>query len=298
MSLAITIPTIIILGVLGLVVLLGAKRQGLVPLCFFLAGAGCAVLRIAVTNTSVDPANGFYIQTPILTVFNVCIIAVLAALFLLFLFTRKKVSYRPEGLRIPSDLTALFGAVGFAFAVQYCLSQLFQAPKINIATAGMLFCAFVSIFALLMTLATFERKLSPEAALAFLGPVLFSAIHLISSFIEHITLASVSEYLYDVGMLIFVLLFFFYDAKCRLTSGGHAGALRALALGASIFTMVVCLPKLYFSGSGTAVFTEAFTPLYACYLFLLPFFLRRSCAVTADAAASADSAEGTPAADA
>lgn len=298
MSLAITIPATVILGALCLFVLLGAKRQGIVPLCFFLAGVGCTVLRIAVMNTSVDPANGFYIETPVLTVFNVCIVAVLAALCLLFFFTRKRSVYRPAGLRVPSDLTALFGAVGFAFAVQYCLSQLFQAPKINIATAGMLFCAFVSLFTLLMTLATFERKLSPEASLAFLGPVLFSAIHLISSFIEHITLASVSEYLYDVGMLIFVLLFFFYDAKCRLTGGGHAGILRALALGASIFTMVVCLPKLYFSGSSAAVFTEAFTPLYACYLFLLPYFLRRSCAVATGPARAAGSAETPPATDA
>lgn len=279
MNLTIAIIAVCAIGALCLTNIGFSGRRGLLPLIFLLGGVGCTILRTVVMATSIDPEKGFYLDTPILTVFNVVIVTVLVALVLVAVFTRKSAALQPTAGILFSNISSLFGIIGFALAIVYCFERLRTESKIDLAVAAMLFCALVALIALLLTLSPIERKLSREASLVFLGPVLFAAVHLVSSFIEHITVASVSEYLYDVGMLIFIVLFFFYDAKCRLTDRQNPVMLRVFSLGSVIFIMIACLPKLWFTVTDAAVFSESFNLLYGCYLLLLPYLIRRSCNV-------------------
>lgn len=262
----------------AVIVAAASKRRGIFALAALLLAAAGAVARTYITVFYVEQDTGFYLDSPIVPLFHGCM-ALLGVLAVVFFFAlRKRAQTVTDGPRGLFSLASVFGVGAFCAALVGSFLPL-AGGELNFSSVLMMFCALVSIAAMVLSLPVFSDRAKPEVSLVFLAPVLFTAVHLISSFIQHITVASVSEYLIDVVMMCCVMLFQFADAKCR---SGHdqRAAMAATGLVSLIAISIACLPKFYFSViGGLPVFSEPFNPVFASYLLLMPYITSRVCSV-------------------
>lgn len=263
----------------ALFVAVSSKRFGIPALMALFAASLAAFARIFIITKFVEQNTGFYQPSPAITVFHSALI-LLGVWGIIHYFVMRKKSEMIEIVPVFSySFASVLGAIGYLSALVGSLMALMASEKLNFAYVLMMFSALVGAVAMICSMPTVSRKNGPELSLVFIGPLCFTSIHLFRSFLDHVTVASVSEYLFDVIMLCLVLIFQYTDARCRSGQNKRAGMVVSGLLSLPAIAISI-IPKIYFTiAGGRPVFSEAFTPIYAVYLLLIPYIVSRVASV-------------------
>ena len=216
------------------------------PFLIFLAVAlpVAVPLRVCLILFDIDPKTGFYTGGArwvllLNILLAVCTAAMLAPLGMKSL---KAVPARLRDSRASGILTALLAA---AFLVD--AADEFAQVLAN-RTAGSLFISFAALlsagFFTALSVMHFRRG-GAAYPLAALFPAVWAIIHLMVSFMHYTTIVNVSEYLYDMLKMVFIMIFLYYYARCagKVSNRMEAGGMLAFGMPAVLFTMVSTLPR-------------------------------------------------------
>lgn len=220
------------------------KRAGLFFIVCAAALVGAVALRAVLIRYDIDPATGFYTGGGGLAVaLNLLLVA--ATLFLLApMFLRRfrggeprLPAARPHGVLAGLVAAALLGETVYQFRL---LVTARTAGNLFISMAAVLAAVFFAVLAA----DSFAGRSRPLPVLA-LFPAIWAAVHLAVSFMHYTTIASVSEYMYDMMKMMFDMIFLYYYARCagRVPNEKEAAGMLAFGLPAVLFTGVSTLPR-------------------------------------------------------
>ena len=220
------------------------RRVGLFFIVCALGLLGAVPLRVILILYDIDPATGFYTGGSGLAM----AVNVLLAAVSLFLLTPMVIRRFQGGVpRLPA--TPAHGVLAALLAAAMAAEIVYQFRLVVVGrTAGNLFIAMAAlpaaVFFIVLAGAAFGGDLRPLPVLA-LFPPLWAIVHLAVSFMHYTTIASVSEYMYDMMKMIFVMIFLYYYARCagRTPNRKEAAGMLAFGLPAVLLTGVSTLPR-------------------------------------------------------
>ncbi len=252
------------------------KNKWLSVILFALGALGAAAARIQLVRFAVDSGTGFSTNDFASYLFiGLVALALLSLVAYKFAGGRKNIVISSAPFIVDFAVN-LFAAAGFVYFSIYAFKHLDVNGKLSGLMLVTLFASAISVIVFIYALPVFKKFHLKAASTVFLIPVLAIALFLISGFIERITVASVSEYLIDVLMIVFVMLMLFMLAKYK-DMQKTAPALSALSLGAFLFILISCAPKFLFGYFDFGpVFTENWSEIFAGFALLLPLALRYS----------------------
>ena len=202
-------------------------------------------LRVCLILFDIDPKTGFYIGGSRWVLLLNGLLVAFTVLLLIPLGMKKSlrdVRARLHGTRTSGVLTALLAAAfltdaGYEFF-------LVMADR----TAGNLFTSFAALAAgcFFAALAVSHlRGRSTAYPFGALLPTLWAIIHLMVSFMHYTTIVNVSEYLYDMLKMVFMMIFLYYYSRCagNVSNRMETRGMLAFGLPAVLFAMVSTLPR-------------------------------------------------------
>jgi hypothetical protein len=219
------------------------KKAGIFFIVFAAGLIAAIPLRTMLILFNIDPKTGFYYgKSPLITVVNILFLAVTVVLLVpLFMRGFRKLSAEPRR-------SAAIGVISAAAAVFMLVDAAYDLVMFKTGGASMIFNALfefaaVAFFILFSTASFKGGKIAfPVAALL---PVLWATVHLMAAFMHYTTVVNISEYLYDMLKMVFVMLFFYYHARFagRVTNGNEIKGMLGVGLPAVFFCLVSTLPR-------------------------------------------------------
>ena len=224
-------------------------------------------LRVYQLLALVDPATGFYTESngTVYLLSALLILAVGAFISLSFISKEVPSPRLPEGKNIILGISSIVMAVAFGVdilsiertivpSLQNSTQIFFSVLKSNLAEAGGAFVILQFIFAFLalMYFAIFAvshlngKSAYKEYKILALSPLCWAITRLVSKLMSAISFLSVSELLFEIFMLVFLMLFFLTFA--RITSGifteDSMWGIYGYGLSAAVFASLVTIPRL------------------------------------------------------
>jgi hypothetical protein len=212
----------------------------------FLLGLVAAVpLRTCAILFDIDPKTGFYYGgSGLVTALNILLIAVTVLLLAPMVMKSYKGFAAEPG---PSVVTGILSAVVAAF---FCIdgAHEFYILTVQATGAGTFFNSMLefiaAVFFVMMAVSSLKggRIAFPAASLL---PVIWATIHLMVAFMHYTTVVNVSEYLFDMLKMVFVMIFFYYHARYtgRVANGREIRGMLAFGLPAAFFSLLSILPR-------------------------------------------------------
>ncbi len=213
---------------------------------------------------SIDPETGFYVSSDIFVlIFTVILIAIVAFQIVAgFLAKVKEREWRDLDGPVLGVLSFVLGATFFVMSVFYFLPEnaggslraLFFAPPAGeqavnrpdfmLNIQGIFGLASGVLFLFIGYNCFVRRKIKTPAVLA-LSPVIWSCVRLAYSFMGFTSIANMSEHLFDVMMLVFTTLFFYYFARYLSDMDRQKAVNKLFAFGspAVIFCFLCTIPR-------------------------------------------------------
>ena len=221
------------------------KQTGLFTAVFILGLIAALPIRTCLILYYIDPKTGFYNgSSSLATVLNILLIIVTVILLIpMFIKGYKKIEAAPVRSGSIGVISALL-TVLFCIDAVHDLYQLFGSSGsggvfIN-AVCGFAAAFFFAFF----SLASFHggKPALPGAALL---PVIWATLHLMIAFMHYTTVVNISEYLFDMLKMVFVMLFFYYHARFagRVSNSNEIKGMLAFGLPAILFCLVSTLPR-------------------------------------------------------
>ena len=224
-------------------------------------------LRVYQLLALVDPATGFYTESngTVYLLSALLVLAVGAFISLSFISKEVPSPRLPEGKNIILGISSIVMAVAFGVdilsiertivpSLQNSTQIFFSVLKSNLAEAGGAFVILQFIFAFLslMYFAIFAvshlngKSAYKEYKILALSPLCWAITRLVSKLMSAISFLSVSELLFEIFMLVFLMLFFLTFA--RITSGifteDSMWGIYGYGLSAAVFASLVTIPRL------------------------------------------------------
>lgn len=222
---------------------------------------------------AIDPATGFYISTDIFVpVFTLLLLVTVAFQIVTGFFARVKerawkdfdgpvigvlsfilasaftvmsfFSLMPESIvNSRSFLLKLIAPLRSLFFAEPS-EQILNRPDALLFVQG-LFGLLSGVFFIIISYNCFSSKKIKTPVLLVLSPVIFSCVRLAYSFMGFTSIANLSEHLFDVLMLVFSTLFFYYLAKYIYDMDRNKAVNRLFAFGspAVIFCFICTIPR-------------------------------------------------------
>ncbi|MDR3645371.1 MAG: hypothetical protein P4M02_09895 [Clostridia bacterium] len=232
------------------------KKYLTILFAVFAAGTLAVIpMRIAELFFAID-SSGFYISgnkiVPFLDVF--LIIFTLALLSPFFVpRVQNAVAWR-EGSKVSGVIALLLGLefcveIVLRFSVLFGYGQPLNAGATYKESAGSFVIAVAALLtAVYFLMLAFRHLTGRQIGLggASLFPVIWGVVILTVSFMQYTTIANISELLFDVLRMVFVLIFFYYNARVTggVPSGREYRGLVAFGMPAALFCVVSTLPRL------------------------------------------------------
>jgi hypothetical protein len=233
--------TLIFLGVASVL----NKKAGIFVGILFAGLIAAIPLRTYIIMFDIDPKTGFYNGgSSLVTIVNILLFVVTVLLMTpLIIKSYKKLEAAPRR-------SIAIGIISAVLALTFCINAVYEFYLLASSTGGvgvfinsMLEFA-VSAFFISFAVASFKggRIAFPIASLL---PVIWATVHLMAAFMHYTTVVSVSEYLFDMLKMVFVMIFFYYHARFtgRVTNGNELKGMLAFGLPAVFFSLLSILPR-------------------------------------------------------
>ena len=266
-------------------------------LLFIFAAATLVALPLRVYQllALIDNKTGFYIEDNGIIYLLSGILLLVVGAFIILSFISKEVPSPdlPEGKNMLLGVSSSILGVAFVVDVFSVLFQIIpprsaitafmEVLKSNIANAGGAFIIFQFIFGLFAFLYFLIFAVShltgkghyKEYKILALSPLCWAITRLVSKLMSAISFMSVSELLFEIFMLVFLMLFFLTFA--RITSGifteDSMWGIYGYGLSAAIFAALITVPRLVMFVVGRdAVEGSPFNfSDFACLIFVISY---------------------------
>ncbi len=217
-----------------------------------------------------EPATGFFAENSwsVYALYAVLILAV-AAIIAVGAAKRKTLDYSLESTKRPafgivSGLVAacliidLFTCLDIAGAFRFSIGSTDVSPErtsFYVILIQMAFSLLSAIYFVILCIGSLSGKTSgTEFRIISLSPVLWSMLRMISRFMRTISYIRVSELLFEMVMLVFMIMFFMAFAQCnsKVNESDCKWKLAAYGLPAALMALVTFIPRLILSITGSA----------------------------------------------
>ena len=257
-------------------------------------GIGCIIfavaaiialpLRVFQSFTLIEGSTGFYTADnwSISVLYAVLISAVLAIL-VFGIIKRKKLDFSLETVKRPGlAWLSLIAACGIMLDAYKCFTEIMavnetlllsgntdsDASKLILAAEG-IFAVLSSIYFIMLWLTYLKGKTNgSEIRLLALAPVIWNIFRLVVRFMRTISYIRVSELLFEMIAIAFMILFFNAFAQVNTGLGEKDGEWRigAYGLPAALMTLICFIPRLILTVSGNADLLYSQSTLQFCDL--------------------------------
>lgn len=217
-----------------------------------------------------EPGTGFYAENSwsIYALYAV-IIAAVAASVVIGIIKKKTLGFSSEATRNP--LIGIFSALSAAGLVIDAFTHLTVLrtsqpslyadtapaglPSHNILLIQIIVSLVTALFFVILTIGSFSGKTSgTEYRILSLTPVFWSIIRMVGRFMRTISYVRVSELLFEMVMLVFMIMFFMAFAQCnsKVNEKDCIWKVAAYGLPAALLALVCSVPRIILSLIGSA----------------------------------------------
>ena len=236
--------------------------------------------------TIIESDTGFYseVNSGVYLLYAVIAIAV-AACLVLGIAKRKKLDYSLEAIRRPGfGILSFTAAIGALSDSAKCIME-FMNYQPDTGTSGAaeillgaeaIFALFTAIFFVAIGASALSGKTSgSEYKIIALAPVLWSVFRVIYRFTRTISYVRVSELMFEMLMLVFLILFFmaFAQSNANVDSKGNNWKVAAYGMPAVLFALICFVPRFIVTVSGNAHLLVDQSPIEYCDIANAAFIL-------------------------
>lgn len=236
--------------------------------------------------TIIESDTGFYseVNSGVYLLYAVIAIAV-AACLVLGIAKRKKLDYSLEAIKRPGfGILSFTAAIGALSDSAKCIMEFmnYQPDTGTSGAAGILlgaeaiFALFTAIFFVAIGASALSGKTSgSEYKIIALAPVLWSVFRVIYRFTRTISYVRVSELMFEMLMLVFLILFFmaFAQSNANVDSKGNNWKVAAYGMPAVLFALICFVPRFIVTVSGNAHLLVDQSPIEYCDIANAAFIL-------------------------
>jgi hypothetical protein len=208
------------------------------------------ILRVSELLHEIDSVTGFYKTGSVVVPVLNAILIILVIIFLLYLLLKNDLN----SIAFTSK-SIINGVIACLLGIVLCVDAASQFYSFMINSAlgspdmGIFVAAMAEIFAAIFFFILSEQKITGKklnlAAPALL-PVLWGVIILGVSFMRYTSIANISEFLFDVLKMVFVLVFLYFSARAigRVSNNKESKGTITFGFMAALFCIVSAVPKV------------------------------------------------------
>lgn len=258
---------------------------GIGSLIFIAAAVIALPVRTLQFFTVLEGGTGFYSETDwSVLLLSAVVAAAVITILACGIIKRKKLDYSLETAKRPGfgilSLTAAVGAL--ADSAKCMLSVTDSSYGDAEGTAGMIFL-LQAAFALLSAIYFVSLGISclsgksggKEYKIISLSPVLWSIFRLVFRFTRTISYLRVSDLMFEMLMLVFMIMFFFAFAQANSQIGakGREWKIAAYGLPAALFALICFVPRFIVVLAGSSELLCADSPVEYCDIAMALFII-------------------------
>ena len=252
--------------------------------------------------TVLEGESGFYREADwsVYLLYGVLALSIVAIL-VYGIFSRKRLDYSLEVSKRPGmGVVSMAAAMGVLLDAAFCITSAMKIEEISsglstanyvegmtqgdgvILTAEAVFAVFTSIYLVVLGFSYLSGKTNgSEYRLISLAPVIWSIFRLVYRFKRTISFVRVSDLLFEMIMICFMIMFFFAFAQVNSRVGGKGNEWKIAAYGipAALLALVCFVPRFIVTITGNAQLLYSYSAAEYCdfgvALFIISAVLTR-----------------------
>lgn len=252
--------------------------------------------------TVLEGESGFYREADwsVYLLYGVLALSIVAIL-VYGIFSRKRLDYSLEVSKRPGmGMVSMAAALGVLLDAAFCITSAMKIEEISsglstanyvegmtqgdgvILTAEAVFAVFTSIYLVVLGFSYLSGKTNgSEYRLISLAPVIWSIFRLVYRFKRTISFVRVSDLLFEMIMICFMIMFFFAFAQVNSRVGGKGNEWKIAAYGipAALLALVCFIPRFIVTITGNAQLLYSYSAAEYCdfgvALFIISAVLTR-----------------------
>lgn len=252
--------------------------------------------------TVLEGESGFYREADwsVYLLYGVLALSIVAIL-VYGIFSRKRLDYSLEVSKRPGmGVVSMAAALGVLLDAAFCITSAMKIEEISsglstanyvegmtqgdgvILTAEAVFAVFTSIYLVVLGFSYLSGKTNgSEYRLISLAPVIWSIFRLVYRFKRTISFVRVSDLLFEMIMICFMIMFFFAFAQVNSRVGGKGNEWKIAAYGipAALLALVCFIPRFIVTITGNAQLLYSYSAAEYCdfgvALFIISAVLTR-----------------------
>ncbi len=252
--------------------------------------------------TVLEGESGFYraADWSVYLLYGVLALSVVA-IMIYGIVSRKRLDYSLETLKRPGmGVISMAAAMGVLLDAAFCITSAMKIEEISsglstanyvegmtqgdgvILTAEAIFAVFTAIYLVVLGFSYLSGKTNgSEYRLISLAPVIWSIFRLVYRFKRTISFVRVSDLLFEMIMICFMIMFFFAFAQVNSRVGGKGNEWKIAAYGipAALLALVCFVPRLIVTITGNAQLLYSYSAAEYCdfgvALFIISAVLTR-----------------------
>ncbi len=252
--------------------------------------------------TVLEGESGFYREADwsVYLLYGVLALSIVAIL-VYGIFSRKRLDYSLEVSKRPGmGVISMAAAMGVLLDAAFCITSAMKIEEISsglstanyvegmtqgdgiILTAEAVFAVFTSIYLVVLGFSYLSGKTNgSEYRLISLAPVIWSIFRLVYRFKRTISFVRVSDLLFEMIMICFMIMFFFAFAQVnsRVSGKGNEWKIAAYGIPAALLALVCFVPRFIVTITGNAQLLYSYSAAEYCdfgvALFIISAVLTR-----------------------
>lgn len=244
-------------------------------------------LRTVQFFTVLEGSSGFYSENnwSVYLLYGVLALSI-AAVLIYGIINRKKLDYSLEVVKRPGmGIISIAAALGILLDAAFCITSAMKIEEISsglstanyvegmtegdgiILTAEAIFAVFTAIYLVVLGFSYLSGKTNgSEYRLISLAPVLWSIFRLVYRFKRTISFVRVSDLMFEMIMICFMIMFFFAFAQVnsRVSGKGNEWKIAAYGIPAALLVLVCFVPRFIVTLSGNADLLYSYSAAEYC----------------------------------
>lgn len=253
-------------------------------------------LRTVQFFTVLEGSSGFYTEYnwSVYLLYGILLLSIVAVL-IFGLAKRKKLEYSFEVIKRPGQgVISMATALGVLLDAAFCITSAMKIEEISsglstanyvegmtqgdgiILAAEAIFGVFTAIYLVVLGFSYLSGKTNgSEYRLISLSPVVWSIFRLVYRFKRTISFVNVSDLLFEMIMICFMIMFFFAFAQVnsRVNGKGNEWKLASYGIPAALLALVCFVPRFIVTVSGNADLLYSYSAAEYCDLFVALFII-------------------------